>query len=151
MQKSYMHFSGNNACVVCFFFFNLHPCLQWEKARCFCTQNSEFLVPGWCMAWWWRWWLWIRFLVGRTMKRGGGSALVRLRFLKDDFMTSPAPRPAERTSHVYTLCRPYATDSFLWNSQNFSLVRWRCVSNTFYQYQYFMLRAKNRYLLKQCL
>lgn len=43
---------------------------------------------------------------------GEGSVLVQLGFLKDNFVTSPVPKSAERTSHAYALCRPYATDFF---------------------------------------
>lgn len=48
----------------------------------------------------------------RSRKMGEGSASVQLGFLKVDFVTSPVPKSAKRTSHVYALCRPYATDFF---------------------------------------
>lgn len=48
----------------------------------------------------------------RSREMGEGSVSVQLGFLKDDFVTSLVPKSAKRTSHVYALCRPYATDFF---------------------------------------
>lgn len=105
-------FSGNIArWFVRVFFWTSIPVFHGKKQDTSVLKISKFLIVGRHVSWLWQSKFWIKILVGRSMKMGEGSVSVQLGFLKD-FVTSPVPKSAKRTSHVYALCRPYATDFF---------------------------------------